>query len=115
MSNYKTLISGQSLSVNVKYESNRVIECHGVFLQLMNDDPTFYEGGEAMYGRTLLVRITGKNHRNTTDEAEKEIAKRLDRYTWLLDNEINNEFSNKIISYNYYIIKLNYSKPFSSN
>lgn len=99
LSNYKTLVSGQSLSVKVKYESNRVIECHGVFLQLMNDDPTFYEGGEAMYGRTLLVRITGKNHRNTTDEAEKEIAKRLDRYTGLLDKEIDREFFNEIITY----------------
>lgn len=57
LSNYKTLVSGQSLSVNVKYEPNRVIECHGVFLQLMNDD------------RTLLVRITGKNHRKATDKA----------------------------------------------
>lgn len=65
----------------------------------MNDDPTFYEGGEAMYGRTLLVRITGKNHRNTTDEAEKEIAKRLDRYTGLLDKEIDREFFNEIITY----------------
>ena len=55
--NYKTLVSGQSLSVNVKYKPNRVIECHGVFLQLMNDD------------RTLLVRIIGKNHRKATDEA----------------------------------------------
>lgn len=99
LSNYKTLVSGQSLSVNVKYEPNRVIECHGVFLQLMNDDPTFYEGGPAMYDRTLLVRITGKNHRNTTDKAEKEIAKRLDRYTGLLDKEIDREFFNEIISY----------------
>lgn len=99
LSNYKTLVSGQSLSVNVKYEPNRVIECHGVFLQLMNDDPTFYEGGEAMYDRTLLVRITGKNHRKATDEAEKEIAKRLDRYTGLLDKEIDREFFNEIISY----------------
>ena len=99
LSNYKTLVSGQSLSVTVKYEPNRIIECHGVFLQLMNDDPTFYEGGEAMYDRTLLVRITGKNHRNTTDKAELEIAKRLDSYTGLLDNEIDNDFFNEIISY----------------
>lgn len=99
LSNYKTLVSGQSLSVNVKYEPNRVIECHGVFLQLMNDDPTFYEGGPAMYDRTLLVRITGKNHRQAADEAEKEIAKRLDRYTGLLDKEIDREFFNEIISY----------------
>lgn len=99
LANYKTLVSGQSLSVNVKYEPNRVIECHGVFLQLMNDDPTFYEGGQAMYDRTLLVRITGKNHRNATDEAEQEIAKRLDRYTGLLDKEIDRDFFNEIISY----------------
>lgn len=99
LSNYKTLVSGQSLSVTVKYEPNRIIECHGVFLQLMNDDPTFYEGGEAMYDRTLLVRITGKNHRQAVDEAEKEIAKRLDSYTGLLDNEIDNDFFNEIISY----------------
>lgn len=97
--NYKTLVSGNSLSVKVKYEPNRVIECHGVFLQLMNDDPTFYEGGDAMYDRTLLVRITGKNHRQAADEAEKEIAKRLDRYTGLLDKEIDREFFNEIISY----------------
>lgn len=99
LANYKTLVSGQSLSVNVKYEPNRVIECHGVFLQLMNDDPTFYEGGQAMYDRTLLVRITSKNHRNATDEAEQEIAKRLDRYTGLLDKEIDRDFFNEIISY----------------
>lgn len=99
LSNYKTLVSGQSLSVNVKYEPNRVIECHGVFLQLMNDDPTFYEGGDAMYDRTLLVRITGKNHRQAVDEAEKEIAKRLDRYTGLLDKEIDRDFFNEIITY----------------
>lgn len=97
--NYKTLVSGNSLSVKVKYEPNRVIECHGVFLQLMNDDPTFYEGGDAMYDRTLLVRITGKNHRKAADEAEKEIAKRLDRYTGLLDKEIDREFFNEIITY----------------
>lgn len=97
--NYKTLVSGNSLSVKVKYEPNRVIECHGVFLQLMNDDPTFYEGGDAMYDRTLLVRITGKNHRQAADKAEKEIAKRLDRYTGLLDKEIDREFFNEIISY----------------
>lgn len=99
LSNYKTLVSGNSLSVNVKYEPNRVIECHGVFLQLMNDDPTFYEGGDAMYDRTLLVRITGKNHRQAVDEAEKEIAKRLDRYTGLLDKEIDRDFFNEIITY----------------
>ena len=99
LSNYKTLVSGNSLSVKVKYEPNRIIECHGVFLQLMNDNPTFYEGGEAMYDRTLLVQIKGKNHRNTSDKAELEVAKRLDRYTGLLDNEIDNDFFNEIISY----------------
>ena len=99
LSNYKTLVSGNQLSVKVKYEPNRIIECHGVWLQLMNDDPTFYEGGDAMIDRTLLIKIRGKNHRNTTDKMELEIAKRLDHYTGLLSGSCDKGFFNEIISY----------------
>ena len=99
LSNYKTLVSGNQLSVKVKYEPNRIIECHGVWLQLMNDDPTFYEGGDAMIDRTLLIKIKGKNHRNTSDKAELEIAKRLDNYTGLLSGSCDKGFFNEIISY----------------
>ena len=68
--NYKTLVCGQSLSVNVKYEPNRVIECHGVFLQLMNDDPTFYEGGPAMFElpARIIVRLLMKRKKKSLSD-----------------------------------------------
>ena len=102
LTNYKTLVSGNALSVPVKYEPNRVIQTNAVWVQMMNDDPKIYEANEAMLDRTILIKIKGKNYRRERklDEAVAEIAKRLDEYIKPLgncDNEFIDEFISEII------------------
>ena len=102
LTNYKTLVSGNALSVPVKYEPNRIIQTNGVWVQMMNDDPKIYEANEAMIDRTILLRIKGKNYRRERklDNAIAEIAKRLDEYIKPLgncDTEFINEFISEII------------------
>ena len=102
LTNYKTLISGNALSVPVKYEPNRIIQTNGVWVQMMNDDPKIYEANEAMIDRTILLRIKGKNYRRERklDNAIAEIAKRLDEYIKPLgncDTEFIDEFISEII------------------
>ena len=102
LTNYKVLVSGNALSVPVKYEPNRIIETNGVWVQMMNDDPKIYEANEAMQDRTILLRIKGKNYRRERrlDEVVAEISKRLDEYIKPLgncDNEFIDEFISEII------------------
>ena len=47
---------------------------------MMNEPPRIYEAGEAITDRTIFIHLRGTNHRNETDKAAKEMAKRLDEY-----------------------------------
>lgn len=99
LTNYKTLVSGNALSVPVKYEPNRVIQTNAVWVQMMNDDPKIYEANDAMIDRTILIKIKGKNYRRERklDEVVAEISKRLDEYIKPLGN-CNTEFIEEFIS-----------------
>lgn len=100
ITNYKTLVDGQAISVNVKFEHNRVIKTNATWVQMMNEPPKIYEIGKAITDRTIFIHLTGTNHRNETDEAAREMARRLDEY---LDKEnkgiINQDFIDAIASY----------------
>lgn len=100
--NYKTLIAGNAISVPVKYEPNRIVQTDGAFVQMANDDPTFYEANDAIKDRTVLIPIKGKNYRHERklDEAVAEVSRRLDKYIRPLgncDQEFIDEFISEII------------------
>ena len=100
ITNYKTLVDGRAISVEVKYEPNRVIKTNATWVQMMNEPPRIYEAGEAITDRTIFIHLKGTNHRNETDEAAREMAKRLDEYLDKEDNGIINQgFSDEIASY----------------
>lgn len=101
ITNYKTLVDGRAISVEVKYEPNRVIKTNATWVQMMNEPPRIYEAGEAITDRTIFIHLRGTNHRNETDEAVREMAKRLDEYLGKEDNKgiINQEFIDEIASY----------------
>lgn len=100
--NYKALVTGRALSVPVKYKPNRTVQTNGVFVQMMNDDSTFYEANEVMLDRTVLIPIKGKNYRceHKHDEAIAEVSCKLDKYIRPLgncDQEFVDEFISEII------------------
>lgn len=100
ITNYKTLVDGRAISVEVKYEPNRVIKTNATWVQMMNEPPRIYEAGEAITDRTIFIHLKGTNHRNETDEAAREMAKRLDEYLDKEDNGIINQgFIDEIASY----------------
>lgn len=100
ITNYKTLVDGNALSVEVKYELNRVIKTNATWVQMMNEPPRIYEAGEAITDRTIFIHLRGTNHRNETDEAAKEMAKRLDEYLGKENNGVvDQEFIDEIASY----------------
>lgn len=100
--NYKALVMGRALSVPVKYKPNRTVQTNGVFVQMMNDDSTFYEANEAMLDRTVLIPIKGKNYNceHKHDETIVEVSRKLDKYIRPLgncDQEFVDEFISEII------------------
>lgn len=100
--NYKALVTGRALSVPVKYKPNRTVQTNGVFVQMMNDDSTFYEANEVMLDRTVLIPIKGKNYRceHKHDETIAEESRKLDEYIRPLgncDQEFIDEFISEII------------------
>ena len=99
ITNYKILVDGNALSVEVKYEPNRIIRTNAVWIQMMNEPPKIYEAGEAITDRTIFIHLKGKNHRNSTSATEKEIGKRLDTYLGKKQLPINYEFIDEIGSY----------------
>ena len=100
ITNYKTLVDGRAISVEVKYEPNRVIKTNATWVQMMNEPPRIYEDNEAITDRTIFIHLKGTNHRNETDKAAKEMAKRLDEYLGKENNDIiNQEFIDEIASY----------------
>lgn len=99
ITNYKVLVDGRALSVEVKFEPNRVIKTNATWVQMMNEPPRIYEMGEAITDRTIFIHLRGTNHRNETDKAAKEMAKRLDTYLDRQDdNNIDQEFIDEIAS-----------------
>ena len=99
ITNYKILVDGNALSVEVKYEPNRIIRTNAVWIQMMNEPPKIYEAGEAITDRTIFIHLKGKNHRNSTSATEKEIGKRLDTYLGKKQSPIDYEFIDEIGSY----------------
>ena len=100
--NYKALVTGSTLSVPVKYKPNRTVQTNGAFVQMMNDDSTFYEANEAMLDRTVLIPIKGKNYNceREHDETIAEVSRKLDKYIRPLgncDQEFVDEFISEII------------------
>lgn len=100
--NYKALVTGSTLSVPVKYKPNRTVQTNGAFVQMMNDDSTFYEANEAMLDRTVLIPIKGKNYNceRELDETIVEVSRKLDKYIRPLgncDQEFVDEFISEII------------------
>lgn len=55
ITNYKTLVDGQAISVEVKYEPNRVIKTNATWVQMMNEPPRIYENGRAITDRTIFI------------------------------------------------------------
>lgn len=99
ITNYKILVDGNALSVEVKYEPNRIIRTNAVWVQMMNEPPKIYEAGEAITDRTIFIHLKGKNHRNSISSAEKEISKRLDTYLGRQKLPVDTEFIDEIGSY----------------
>lgn len=100
--NYRTLVTGNALSVPVKYKPNKIIQTNGTFVQMMSDDLTFYKTNEVMLDRTVLIPIKGKNYRceHKHDETIAEVSRELDKYIRPLgncDQEFIDEFISEIV------------------
>lgn len=100
--NYKALVTGNALSVPVKYKPNRIVQTNGAFVQMMSDDLTFYETSDAVLDRTVLIPIKGKNYRceRKHDETIAEVSRKLDEYIRPLgncDQEFIDEFISEIV------------------
>lgn len=100
--NYKALVTGNALSVPVKYKPNRIVQTNGAFVQIMSDDLTFYETSDAVLDRTVLIPIKGKNYRceRKHDETIAEVSRKLDEYIHPLgncDQEFVDEFISEIV------------------
>lgn len=100
--NYKALVTGRALSVPVKYKPNRTVQTNGAFVQMMNDDSTFYEANEAMLDRTVLIPIKEKNYNceRKHNETIAEVSRKLGEYIHPLgncDQEFVDEFISEIV------------------
>ena len=98
ITSYKTLVDGNALSVEVKYEPNRIIKTNAVWMQMMNEAPKISESGDAITDRTIFIHLTGTNHRRDTDEVAKEMSYRLHKYLGRIDGEVDNEFISELAS-----------------
>ena len=98
ITSYKTLVDGNALSVEVKYEPNRIIKTNAVWMQMMNEAPKISESGEAITDRTIFIHLTGTNHRRDTDDVAKEMSYRLRKYLGRIDGEVDNEFISELAS-----------------
>ena len=98
ITSYKTLVDGNALSVEVKYEPNRIIKTNAVWMQMMNEAPKISESGDAITDRTIFIHLTGTNHRRDTDEVAKEMSYRLRKYLGRIDGEVDNEFISELAS-----------------
>lgn len=100
--NYKALVTGNALSVPVKYKPNRIVQTNGAFVQMMSDDLTFYETSDAVLDRTVLIPIKGKNYNceRKHDETIAEVSRKLDEFIRPLgncDQEFVDEFISEIV------------------
>lgn len=98
ITSYKTLVDGNALSVEVKYEPNRIIKTNAVWMQMMNEAPKISESGDAITDRTIFIHLTGANHRHDTDDVAKEMSYRLRKYLGRIDGNVDNEFISELAS-----------------
>lgn len=98
ITSYKTLVDGNALSVEVKYEPNRIIKTNAVWMQMMNEAPKISESGDAITDRTIFIHLTGTNHRRDTDDVAKEMSYRLRKYLGRIDGNVDNEFISELAS-----------------
>lgn len=98
ITSYKTLVDGNALSVEVKYEPNRIIKTNAVWMQMMNEAPKISESGDAITDRTIFIHLTGTNHRRDTDNVAKEMSYRLRKYLGRIDGNVDNEFISELAS-----------------
>ena len=55
ISNFKSIVSGEKLQVEVKFMNNKTIMTNAVMIQNTNTDVTFYENTPAMKARIILI------------------------------------------------------------
>lgn len=54
MTNLKSLVTNETLNLNVKFMPNKLVKTHAVMIQNTNTDPNFYENTTAIKSRVLL-------------------------------------------------------------
>lgn len=67
LSNLKSFVTHNPFSVNVKYESNRIILSKAVFVQGTNTDINFYENNPAIQARLVVIPWTTVDYRKSSD------------------------------------------------
>lgn len=98
LTKYKSLIDGNAVQVKVKFEPNKLIYSHAVWLQMMNDFINIHEVNEAIIDRTVMINIIGRNHRQAISQDEISFAQKLDELTGRIGTH-NYEFAESIITY----------------
>lgn len=98
ITNFKTLVDGNALSVAVKYEPNRIIKTNAVWVQLMINSKHIRQNNKPITDRTIFIHLTGTNHRRDTDEVAKEMSYRLRKYLGRIDGNVDNEFISELAS-----------------
>lgn len=95
ITNFKTLVDGNALSVEVKYEPNRIIKTKAVWLQMMTNSKNIRKYNKVITDRTIFINLTGKNHNYDT---AKEMSYRLRKYLGRIDGNVDNEFISELAS-----------------
>lgn len=73
LSNLKSIVSEDPLSVNVKYSHNTIVKTRALFIQGTNTDISFFENNPAIKARTLVINWTDTDFRSKASELTFEL------------------------------------------
>lgn len=75
LSNLKSIVTGDPISLPVKYSENAIVQTDALFVQGTNTDISFYENNPAIKSRALVINWTTLNYR---EEMPSDITFNLD-------------------------------------
>lgn len=87
LSNLKSIITGNPISLAVKYKDNVIIQTNALFVQGTNTDLNFYENNAALKSRLILIPWTSTDFRSQkrelTFDLDTLMKKQLFIDTWI--------------------------------
>ena len=83
LSNLKSMITSNPISVNVKYEKNRIIQTNGVFIQGTNTDISFYENNPALQSRMIVFDWSTTDYRSIRSDLTFDLDDLIDKQDFI--------------------------------